>query len=166
MPKKTEITINLKELDNLKTEFSKKYITKVGILASGKAGEIHPASEGKSITYLMLGMIHEFGSFTRNIPARSFLRMPIETKKQELVKLLQSDRVKLMVQEKRIKAIYTWLGIIGEGIVQRAFASGGYGKWEPNAPATIRKKGSAAPLIETGEFRKAVGSEVVSKGRE
>ena len=117
--------------------------------------------EEKTLTYYELALIQNFGSHTNNIPARDFIGGPIETKKEDILKFMKSDRVKMMIEDKQIKAVYTWLGIMMEGIIVRAFPTSGYGKWKPNAPATIEAKGSDRPLIDIGELSKSITSEVV-----
>ena len=42
------------------------------------------------------------------------------------------------------------LGIAGVQTVEEAFRTGGFGRWRSLKPATIRRKGSAAILIDSG----------------
>ncbi|MCM1059079.1 MAG: hypothetical protein NC452_02170 [Eubacterium sp.] len=49
------------------------------------------------------------------------------------------------------------LGTFGKALVQQEIIDGGF---EPNAPATVSKKGSAQPLIDTGTMRQSVGFKI------
>lgn len=178
MVKQTQIKVDLTGLNDLIQKLGKDHYTKVGILG-GNAAEKHKNSEtvtlksGKRVrmssgvespfTNAEIAVIHEFGSVSRNIPPRSFLRMPIEEKKNELIRFLGSTRVKTLFDSGDIKKIFKILGIEAERIVQRAFESRGFGRWDPNAPSTIAAKGSSAPLIDTSQLRRSITSKVVSK---
>lgn len=106
---------------------------------------------------------HEFGI---GVPRRSMLRMPLHLHGDRVLKDAQDDaRAQLKDVARNPKAtakkVLTRLGIGAENLVQDAFASGGFGTWAPNAPATIALKGSDAPLIDTAQLRRAVDSRVV-----
>lgn len=113
-----------------------------------------------NITNAEIGATHEFGSFSKGIPARSFLRMPIHAKSQQILReasvgvagLLRSGKFMLILQR---------LGIACEIVIQQAFDTHGFGKWKANAPSTIRRKKSSAPLIDSKQLRFAIASEVV-----
>lgn len=46
--------------------------------------------------------------------------------------------------------------------VRRIFSTGGYGRWAPLAPSTIRRKGHARILVDTYRYRKAATPRVRS----
>ena len=48
-----------------------------------------------------------------------------------------------------------------KGLIQRKIVDGTF---EPNAPSTIRKKGSSRPLIDTGRMRQSVNFIIRRKG--
>ena len=48
-----------------------------------------------------------------------------------------------------------------KGIVQKTIKEGSF---VPNAPSTIRKKGSDKPLIDTGRLRQSVNYHIKPKG--
>ncbi len=114
---------------------------------------------GNKVTNAELGAIHEFGSFSNNIPARSWLRMPIHKESDKIAKEAGKASDK-MVKDGNMLGILKNIGVACEAAIQRAFASTGFGQWRPDKPATIRRKGSDSPLIDTGEFRRAVTSQV------
>ncbi len=121
-------------------------------------------SGDSSLSNAALGLIHEFGSISKNIPARSFLRMPIMMKGKDITTQMSGSSVRNAVESGNFKKVFQILGIIGEGLVKSAFSTGGFGQWAENKPATIRRKGSAAPLIDTGQLRRSITSDVKNKG--
>lgn len=156
---KKNVRVNLKALDALRELFDGSKEVRVGIMGSDAA---RPVGDGE-INNAGLGMVHEFGSVTNNIPSRSFLRMPVERSEPFIVKAVVSAKNKIEegIEGGNADAAYDILGIAAENAVQEAFATGGYGKWAANKPATIKRKGSSAPLIDSGEMRRSVTSKVV-----
>lgn len=177
MPAKSKMIVNLGKLKNIQKEMQSNYVVKVGIMGA-KASEMHQTTTGASfkvgnrdvkrvvssgLTNVQLGVIHEFGSYSKNIPARSFLRMPLETKRKDLLEFLGSKTAAKLIGEGKIKFLLELLGIKAEAIIQEAFESKGFGKWDANAPATIAQKGSSSPLIDTAQLRRSITSKVVKK---
>jgi phage gpG-like protein len=123
---------------------------KVGIFGK-KSGR----KEG-SLTNAEVGAIHEFGSFSRGIPARSFLRMPLFQKSETIVSEGSAGSLKMLAKGNLI-GILKNLGIACERAILGAFDSRGYGTW---APLKVRK---GTPLIDTGQLRRAITSKVERK---
>ena len=146
---------DLSGLQNLKKAFGQKKVAKVGIIGSGNA------REGDQ-TNAALGLKHEFGSPAENIPARSFLRMPVENQSKQITMAVVKKRksIEKAMAEGDMTFAYTQLGIAAEAAVIRAFSTGGFGQWKPNAPSTIAMKGSSQPLIDTSQLRDNITSEV------
>src|SRR5690606_9071336 len=136
-------------LKALKAALPKDDIVKVGVLAADNARD-------DGFGNAEIGLNQEVGSLSRNIPARSWLRMPIEEKQKDLVKFLQTDRAQELAEELDFETLLELLGLKAEGIIDEAFRTGGFGKWAANAPATIAAKGSSNPLIDKSELRRAV----------
>lgn len=133
-------------------------VTKVGIVGSPKA---RVSLEPSSMTNAEIGMLNEFGH--DHAPPRSWLRMPLEFKRRDIIKFLQSDAVKKLILDGKVREVFLKLGLVAEAIIQDGFETSGFGKWIPNAPLTIALKGSAKPLIDTAQLRRSVTSEVVQK---
>lgn len=152
MPNTSKITINLKPLKELQKELDKDYITKVGVLGSKNN------RKGQN-TNAMIGAVHEFGSFTKNIPRRSWLKMPLLEKSDKLLKRWVLN-VRRLLPKKDFKKMFKILGIEAESIIQQSFATAGFGKWKSISPKTAKKKGSNQILIDTAQLRKAVISKV------
>ena len=109
-----------------------------------------------------IGLEAEFGVRSRGVPKRSFLREPIQEKFHSAVVKAQKPLTEAM-EAMDIKGFYTLLGIVGEGVVQEAFDTRGFGKWAPNAQRTIIMKGSDSPLIDSSQLRKSITSDVKRK---
>lgn len=154
--KQTKITLNLDGLDDLVAQMGNTYVARVGILGSKnqREGEFGNAD---------IGITHELGSLSANIPPRSFLMMPLSLKKQDLMAAFASAGARDAMNSGNYKKVFQILGLKAEEIVQAAFSSGGFGQWPELQPATIAAKGSSAILIDTGELRRAQSSDVVKR---
>lgn len=153
----SNVRLDLSGIEKMMAAISTKKKVRVGVL--GDKNQRDDDEEG--IGNAGIGLVHEFGSATRNIPARSFLRMPLETKAADLGQFIGNEILSLIngnvSEDQSLKRI----GIKAEKIIQGAFQSGGYGQWKALKESTIASKGSSRPLIDTGELRKSITSEVV-----
>lgn len=133
-------------------------VARVGVLAATNQRE-----DDQGVTNAEIGLVHEFGSKTQGIPERSFLKLPLEMKRKELMKVLDSGAAKAAFEANDTEKIFELLGLKAEEIIQGAFESGGYGMWPALSQITVKKKGSSAILIDEGELRRAIISDVVNK---
>lgn len=110
-------------------------------------------------TNAMIGMVHEFGSVSKKIPQRSFLQMPIREYLSGFLKGTPELKKEFLdiIDSRGLRRFMKRIGVVGEEVVQAAFESGGFGNW----PAPKHRDGM--PLIDTGELRKAITSDVVDK---
>ena len=93
---------------------------------------------------------NEYGS--SDTPARPFMKQSFENHEDELQKAC--DRVNQTLNKGgTAEAGLKELGVFVKGLVQDEIVDGGF---EPNAPSTIKQKGSAQPLIDTGTMRQSV----------
>lgn len=161
--KPSTVKVDTTKLTQLRKALKGMGSVKVGVLASGKAGTPVFDGEGQptGLTMAELATIHEFGTLDGKIPPRSSIRMPLETKAKKLYEFMKSPKAKKLIAEGNTKQLLAMLGVAAEGAIMEAFESGGFGEWAANAPSTIARKGSASPLIDTGEMRKSYTSEVV-----
>jgi len=102
------------------------------------------------------------GAHTINIPERSFMRSTYDDKNRSWNdKAIQ--QIKLVASGKKDAA--GAMGVIGLTIqrdIQKKIVDGPF---TPNAPATVRNKKSARPLIDTGRVRQSVRFVVRARGR-
>lgn len=107
-------------------------------------------------TVLDIGLMHEYGNLSRNIPQRSFLRTPFLAKDKEIKKQIESQAINVFDKKETIFSGLSKIGIFATGISQKAFTTKGYGNWKPLSVKTIRAKGSSRELIDTGTLRSSI----------
>jgi phage gpG-like protein len=151
---KHNIDFGLKQLEGIEKAIKEKIYTKVGILGN------KPRNDEESeevITNAEIGIIHEFGSIKRNIPPRSFLRMPVQTKAKQIKKQLLKNKKKYekSIASGDISKLFEDLGIAAEVVIQEAFETGGFGKWQE------LKHREGTILVDTSQLRGSITSKVV-----
>lgn len=137
--------------------FKSNATVKVGIL-----GEKN--SRSGSMTNAQIGAMHEFGTTT--IPKRSFLREPIsDNLDKELKKagLLDKKVIAKIIKESSAAELLAQVGILAEGIIADAFATGGFGKW-PAWKTKGYENNTGNILVDTQQLRNSITSEVVENG--
>lgn len=122
-------------------------------------------------TVLDIGLVHEYGSISRNIPQRSFLRTPFLVKDKEIKKEITRQAINVFDKIETVKSGLSKIGIFATGISQMAFTSRGYGNWKPLSKKTImikkknasKRRGkslktmeSSTELIDTGRLRSSI----------
>lgn len=157
----TQVKIDTKGFDILKDSLQKNIKTRVGILGEDASKK----EEGSNYTLSEIGAVHEFGSIKRNIPKRSFLKMPLELKVFDWVKE-NAWKYKELLEKNKVENWYDSLGLIAQTIIQRAFTTRGFGKWAPNSEKTIKMKGSDMPLINTSTMRRSISYKVLKNANE
>lgn len=150
------VKYNNSGLKNIINGMKKNYAARVGIL-----GDKNNREDGV-LTNAEIGAVHEFGSISRKIPRRSFIRLPLEVKLPDWIKK-HGDDYFVFAEKDALDVFYTGLGLDAEGMIAEAFETGGFGTWEPDSPRTIQRKGSDKILIDTSELRNSISSEVVNE---
>lgn len=89
------------------------------------------------------------GPHTINIPARPWLVPGVRSADQQYLDIIATG----IENRTAIETILNQLGVVAQGAVQKYMVEL---KTPPNAPSTIRKKGSSNPLIDTGALRQSV----------
>lgn len=100
--------------------------------------------------------IQSHGSPLWQIPPRPIIEPAIEDDKDEIAKLL-GEALKAILDGNRIKALeyLNKAGLEGQAASQDWFTNPKNG-WEPNTPATVGRKGSSNPNVDTGSLRTAI----------
>lgn len=162
------VKIDAAKLDALRKEIKENASARVRVGILGNKNERQDAEWNvQKLNNPTLGLIHEFGSISNGIPARSFLRMPLITKLPDAVANIGRNKWVDVILKDGIIGGLKRLGALGERTVLEAFSTRGFGRWKPNTPYTIRKKGSDAPLIDSAQLRKSITHAVVkAKGEE
>lgn len=106
--------------------------------------------------------IHEHGTIDGRIPARPLLE-PVLKQEQKFVNEGFEKYIKLMQDgdEEAAEMHLERMALYLEGRLKAYFDNN---DWTPNAPSTIARKGSAKPLIDTGDLRRSIKAFVDSKG--
>ena len=176
-----EIAKNLKRIEEELNKFNM-FEIKVGIIAKpgdpkevrNKDGQI-VKTRYKEATITKVALTHEFGSPTRGIPERSFLRATFEARKKAVNKLIEVKIGKQMAKGRLdVKAIMKSVGVFLSREVKKSFRVGGlktakFKKWPGLKDPTRQgrnKMGGAKPLIDTGQLRNSIGYVVEKKTKE
>ncbi len=89
-----------------------------------------------------------------HVPPRPFLEPALDANKAKLA--LQQKKILLAACDgKPVEVEIQKLGMLGQNIV-KAWFTDPRKAWPENAPATIKKKGSDRPNIDTGALRNAI----------
>lgn len=105
-----------------------------------------------------LGMVHEYGSPTRNIPARPFIGPPIADNVDKYKKIMRKQASRLLFRRTSLNNALSIVGEVAKSDIQKYMLSASF---TPLSAATIEQKGSSKPLIDTGQMRNAITYEVV-----
>lgn len=97
---------------------------------------------------------------TEHSPSRPFLRKSVDENVDKINGFLQSKKSDL-VRGKSAEQVLKEIGIFQKDLIQEKITEGSF---TPNAPATIKKKGSDKPLIDTGRMRQSVNYVIKKKG--
>lgn len=139
---------NLRELDALIKALKSTPKLRVGILGDTKNATI--------------GAVHEFGAPAKNIPQRSFLRIPISEhleKELEQSGLLNKERLAEVIKTGNMKAWVEQIGVAAVAVVDDAFESSGDGRWPKWKQKNYKNEGGML-LVDTGGLRQSIHYEV------
>jgi hypothetical protein len=132
---------------------------RVGILGgNASAGKRQREGGSSDASVALVAAAHELGL---GVPLRSWLRTPIDTMRPEIEKRLRMLAQKVAHGDLTVDGALEQLGLWLVGELQKGIAAGL--PVTPLAPATIAKKGSSKPLIDTGQMRSSISHEVVSR---
>lgn len=134
------------------------YAVEIGIFGDDKGGEPH--SDKNPITLLRLAAVHEFGEPKVNIPERSFIRAGFDKYKRDIERT--AERRIDDVLEGRL-SVHGYYEVIGEYAKERIQIFLTDLKEPPLKAATIARKKSSNPLIDTGRLRDSITFRVVRR---
>lgn len=115
------------------------------------------APSGAGLTVVEVAEINEFGL---GVPARPSISAWADEQGPDFVRRMRDEAANAARAKVSPAQRLDALAQVGAGMVQ-AKISGGVPP--PNAPATIAKKGSSTPLINTGQFRSSIRGKAGSK---
>lgn len=133
----------------------------IGILSGGP-------HEGGAFDILQLAAVHEFGSITRNIPERSFLRKTQANFESEFIAFVEKNRDAIgnEIASKGIEFVLNKFGAWWVAKVNETFEAQGP-SWQELSPKYYEAKSKKYPdpkiLMSTGALRRSVTHEVIKK---
>lgn len=110
-------------------------------------------------TNASIGAKHEFGDSTT--PMRSWLRMPLTDqlgKALEKSQAFDEDVLRKVIMSGSVRMWLEKIMITAEAVVLEGFDTGGFGQWKPS---NMQFKQNKQTLVETGQLRDAVTTEVI-----
>lgn len=116
------------------------------------------ATEDDGTDICDVAMWNELG--TVNIPSRPFLRNSVDENENKIKSFLKSKKNDI-VNGVSAEQILKEIGLFQKNLIQEKITEGDF---TPNAPSTIKKKGSSKPLIDTGRMRQSVNYVIQRKG--
>ncbi len=131
-----------------------KSFVKVGVLSNA-------GTEEGGMSLVDVAVVNEYGAPEKNIPERPFIRQTLDTKSTEIAKKKADLADKVMTGKMDTRRALDDLGVWATRKIKETFTKGDF---TPNAPATIKRKGSSRPLIDTGRLRQSINHETEIKG--
>lgn len=157
------VTIDRRQWDKLLKELSKaaeEPHARVGLL-DGKGGE---ETRDGGLTNAQIGGVHEFGSSAAHVPERSFLRRTVyESGREVLLRTAKMVAQRIYANNMPVETGLNILGSVGAAEVKKTITQG-EGVPPPNAPATVARKGSSRPLVDTGRMVQSITWDVQMDG--
>ncbi len=138
----------LAKLQKLVAKLDREPECRVGIFAGG-------SRIGDEVSNVELGVIHEFGAPGAGIPERSFLRSTADRKRQEWLALMTRALGKAVDGKLSVEAAIDLIGLKAVADV-KASITRGTGIEPPLKAATIRRKGSSRPLVDTSQLLNSI----------
>jgi len=138
---------------------------KVGVLSDGK---LH---DDDKIGAAGLAAVHEFGSPSRNIPERSFLRLTASQRTDDYKKWIKANKedISKSIIAGGLSSFCQKIGAFWVSCIHDTFFRSGYGSWPKLKPSTVKARtkgkgrGPAKPLIDTGALMNSITYEVTEE---
>lgn len=138
----------------------KKLQVRVGVQGGKKYKEkSRDGKEKEGADLVDIAIWNELG--TDRIPARPFLGQTVDQHGAEIQKAAAQLVQKICKGQLDAQSALDNLGVLMVGYVQNQISDGDF---VPNAPSTIRLKGSERPLINTKQLRGSISPMVCKKG--
>lgn len=108
---------------------------------------------------------YDVEAYSINIPARSFLRQPLEEKLGEEITKLKKKIFEGVFVKNKPREIFKEIGSKALAIVHDAFDSNGFNQWKELAPSTksykARKHLSPQTLVGRGQLKNSISFKVI-----
>lgn len=139
----------------------KQIVAAIATLADARVtvGVLSDGTESDGTSLLEIAAIHEFGAPGAGIPERSFIRSTFRDRQREAATMAERLAKAIVLRGMPVKQALGLLGAWGAAEVKRTITSGD-GVPPPLKPATIARKGSSRPLVDTGRLLASITWEV------
>jgi phage gpG-like protein len=121
---------------------------RVGIFGS------EAAKDHGGLTNVEVASFHEFGL---GVPPRPFISQPIDRNEEDLKRRLRKAGELVIKGTHTTEQALELFGIHVTDLMKDAISNREY---QANAPATVQRKGSSTPLVNTGQLRNSITHEV------
>lgn len=132
------------------------------------AGRQPEPGEPADVSNAVIGYVMEFGDPERNIPARASLVPGVTSAIPDITKRMKSGAEQALSgsPEAAEKAMHA-AGLMAQAAVQRKITDGPFVPLSPVTLAERRRRGRTGekPLIDTGQYRRAITYVIRKKGR-
>lgn len=149
-PEGRQFMKNLRELAGLEV--------RIGYQREQGAGDDTDDDDRPRADLVDIALWNEFG--TEHIPARPFLRDSVDKHMAAINHMLMAQKDAILHGATARETLNT-AGLFQQDLIQTEIEQGDF---VANADATIRKKGSDKPLIDTGTMKDSVHYYIVKKG--
>jgi len=146
---KNKVTVNKKRLEDLKKSLKN---------ARVKVGVIKKKVYADGLSVAEVAVLHEFGSTSKGVPERSFIRETMAQQEKALMAYAKKEANKVLDGTQSTKTAIEKLGIFAQAEILKKFTNN---DWQENSKLTIKNKKSAMPLIDTGQLRQSITWEVI-----
>ena len=111
---------------------------------------------------VQIATFHELGTPGGLIPQRSFIRSTVDGRRKDIAEVQTKSLDKIVDGKATAEDAAGIVGLWVENAIKKKITSGDPA-WPPLKDATIARKGSSRPLIDTGQLRASI-THVVTKG--
>ena len=142
-------------------DFDGKFLDRLKKVLTGKRERIvnvgFPASakEPDGASTAMIAAVHEYGN--EHVPERSFMRTSLQKNRGRYSALNEQNLKKVLNGGMSVDAALGQLGLMASSDIKEQIKNGSFA---PLKQATIKRKGSSKPLIDTGQMRQSVTYEL------
>lgn len=123
-------------------------------------GAVASGNDGRRADLVDIALWNELG--TVNIPPRPFMRDSVDKHRDDIEHFMM-EQEKALQEGAAAKGILEMVGLFMKDLIQTEIEQGDFAA---NAQATIRRKGSNKPLIDTGTLKNSVNYWITKKGQE
>lgn len=102
----------------------------------------------------LIAEVLNYGSKSRNIPARPFVEPPINQNMQRYQKLMAREARGILLGRDKLNEALAKAGMAMVADIQDYMVS--HTGFKPLAESTIKRKDSSKPLIDTGQLRQSI----------